>query len=80
MLKRNDDNTYTAVVYGSGEHGDYQERIIRNDVPRDLIIMVDVPYTTDMHLPNAFRHYIAIPDDMFPEAWKDRTNEPLDLQ
>lgn len=29
----------------------------------------DKPFTADWHMPNAFRHEIAIPDDVMPEAW-----------
>ena len=28
------------------------------------------PYTSDIHLPGAFRYPIGIPDDIFPENWK----------
>ena len=40
-------------------------------VPRHAIRFSDKIYTTDVHLPGAFRHEIHIPDDVFPEAWKD---------
>jgi hypothetical protein len=49
----------------------------RNRVPRDLIIMIDAPYTTDWHMLNAFRHSIGIPDEMFPSAWMDKTTTVL---
>jgi SET domain len=42
-------------------------------VPRDAIVYVDKPYTSDLHNPNAFRHEIGIPDVIFPPAWKDLT-------
>ena len=29
------------------------------------------PYTSDIHLPGAFRGSIGIPDELFPEAWRD---------
>jgi hypothetical protein len=45
--------------------------IERTDVPRSAIRFFDRPGTTDLHLPNAFRHAIYIPDDMFPEQWRD---------
>jgi len=38
-------------------------------IPRQAIRFVDKPYTTDQHLPNAFRHFIGIPDDIFPPSW-----------
>jgi hypothetical protein len=42
-----------------------------SSIPRHAIRFVDKLYTTDMHLSNAFRHEIQIPDDIFPCAWKD---------
>jgi len=42
------------------------------DVPRDAFTYFNRPYTTDMFLANAFRHDIRIPDDLFPEAWRNR--------
>jgi hypothetical protein len=40
-------------------------------VPRHAIRFSDKMYTTDQHLENAFRKEIGIPDDIFPEQWKD---------
>lgn len=40
-------------------------------VPRYAIRLTDKLYTTDQHLENAFRKEIGIPDDIFPEQWKD---------
>jgi hypothetical protein len=37
--------------------------------------MMDAPYSTDWHRRDAFRQWIGIPDDMFPEAWKKQTAE-----
>jgi hypothetical protein len=41
------------------------------DVPREAFQFVNRPYTSDMLLPNAFRHDIRIPDEIFPERWKN---------
>ena len=41
------------------------------DIPRMAIRFTDRPYTSDMFLKEAFRHSISIPDDMFPEVWKN---------
>jgi hypothetical protein len=43
----------------------------RGKVPRNAIGFFDKPGRTDMHLPNAFRHVIGIPNDIFPENWKN---------
>ena len=40
-------------------------------VPRHAIRFSDKIYTTDVHLPTAFRHEIHLNDELFPEAWKD---------
>lgn len=39
-------------------------------VVRAALRFVDVPYSTDLWLPGAFRHPIAIPDQIFPDAWR----------
>jgi hypothetical protein len=57
--------TYTVEVFDE-EDGASQTR---SGVPREMITMVDAPYTTDWHMRSAFRHYIGLPDDMFPDAW-----------
>jgi hypothetical protein len=44
----------------------------RENVPRSALSFFDKPSSTDMHLPNAFRHAIGIPDDIFPKQWKNR--------
>lgn len=38
--------------------------------PRGAIRFFDLPYTTDLYLPGAFRHPIGLPDEMFPFHWK----------
>jgi len=58
------------VIQNQNDQGDDQEHVV-TDVPAAAIRLADEPYTTDQHLPNAFRHEIHIPDDVFPEAWKD---------
>jgi len=30
-----------------------------------------MPYTSDIHLPGAFRSSIGIPDEIFPDSWRD---------
>jgi hypothetical protein len=43
----------------------------RENVPRHAVAFFDKPGQTDLHLPNAFRFVIGIPDDIFPEQWKN---------
>jgi len=48
-----------------------ERRHIVEYVPRAAIRFVDKPYTTDTHLPNAFRHWIGLQPGLFPKAWMD---------
>lgn len=50
---------------------------IVNSIPRHAVRFVDKLYSTDMHLSNAFRHEIQIPDDIFPCAWMDLDNNKI---
>ena len=51
-----------------------KERILY-DYPMQSLRFVPAKYTSDQHLVGAFRSYIRIPDEIFPEQWKD-----LDLE
>jgi len=44
------------------------QRAVRG-VPEDAIMFIDLPRTSDQHLAGAFRHELALPDDMFPQLW-----------
>lgn len=74
LLRRDDVNGtmfYTAVLIekhanGTDKPGNKLER-----VPIEAFTFVHKPYASDMHLPNAFRHPIMIPDEIFPEKWKN---------
>lgn len=39
------------------------------NVPRDAIAFVNLPYSSEIFLKNAFRHEMILPDDVFPKAW-----------
>ncbi len=41
------------------------------NVPSDAFYFSDIPYTRDHHLFEAFRQSIMIPDELFPDAWKN---------
>jgi SET domain len=43
---------------------------VRN-VPHSAITLVDRPYTSDIHAPGAFRHWISMDDQRFPQAWRN---------
>lgn len=66
--------TYQTIVYEKGSIDDGREpKVIRKlkNVPRSGIKFVDRPYHSNQHLPSAFRHYIPIPDDIFPLHWRN---------
>ena len=45
---------------------------IVKEVPHKAIVFLDQPETGDQHLRNSFRHYIGIPDDIFPQGpWRN---------
>lgn len=39
-------------------------------LPRDAFYFKDSPYSRDHEMPWSFRHYIGIPDEIFPDVWK----------
>jgi hypothetical protein len=39
------------------------------DVPHSAILFLDKPYSSPAQGAGAFRHYIEIPDDVFPKTW-----------
>jgi SET domain len=80
VLKKIDEDNYLAeliVVTDSDE--DESTSITPETVvwglPKDAFYFQDLTQTRDMHQPNAFRHPMYIPDDMFPPAWKNNIQE-----
>ena len=69
-----DQTLYTVVIAADEGDDDEDKRIIKN-VPRRGLQFEDIAYTNDQFLSNAFRHDIRIPDDLFPDAWKNNKNE-----
>ena len=41
------------------------------DVPHRAVTVVDTAYKSDIHHPEAFRFPIGIPDDIWPQHWRD---------
>lgn len=62
------DFLYNYTVIAINEEVDTQVM----DVPHFAITFIDLPYTSDLHQANAFRHPIGIPDVIFPQAWRDK--------
>lgn len=70
VLKRHPETeTYDVSVKYMQDDDLYEEP--HESIPREAITFVDSPYSTDMHLSDAFRHPIGIPDDMLPDAWRN---------
>ncbi|GKY92838.1 hypothetical protein MPSEU_000253400 [Mayamaea pseudoterrestris] len=59
--------TYTvkARVKGTNEIAQVE------GVAHAAVTLTDRPYTSDMHAPGAFRHWIEIDDQRFPQHWRD---------
>eukprot|EP00590_Aulacoseira_subarctica_P009690 CAMPEP_0172435088 /NCGR_PEP_ID=MMETSP1064-20121228/70989_1 /TAXON_ID=202472 /ORGANISM="Aulacoseira subarctica , Strain CCAP 1002/5" /LENGTH=199 /DNA_ID=CAMNT_0013183369 /DNA_START=1 /DNA_END=600 /DNA_ORIENTATION=- len=46
-----------------------------NNVPSNKVNLVDVEYSRDQYLPHAFRHFIHLPDDLYPDTWKQNRSK-----
>jgi hypothetical protein len=44
---------------------------LNNNVPANEVDFINRPFRSDMHWEGAFRHPIKIPDEVFPQQWKD---------
>ena len=83
ILERHNDNGYYYTVEIKNRYNLLpNERIPKENqpyivthVPRYAITFSDKLYTTDTYLPNVFRHYIPLPDDLFPTQWMDLEND-----
>lgn len=84
VLMRHNDDKYTVEVFHR-EHwlnkfdiyetyDDTPEYVIF-DVPRDAMFFRDIPYQRDHHQPWSFRHDMRLPDEIFPDIWKNNKNE-----
>ena len=48
--------------------------------PKSSIRLMIKPYTSDQHIYDAFRHFMEIPDDIFPQHWKIDSPIPNDKE
>lgn len=71
--KLNDGNfyNYTAVVRQQGK----LDALMVKDVPHHAVTLVDLPYTSDIHSAGAFRQWIGLADELFPQAWRNLREE-----
>jgi len=61
---------YNYTVRWSNNKG--EDTFVKN-IPHRALFFVDEPETGDQFVPTAFRHYIGIPDEVFPKgAWRNR--------
>ena len=83
ILHRDDESdTYTvavsidALTFVAAPDDIEKKKLKRLGVPREAIFFVDTAGSTDMHLPNAFRQEILLPEQMMPDAWRNRKYRP----
>mmetsp|Transcript_30846 Transcript_30846/g.46001 ORF Transcript_30846/g.46001 Transcript_30846/m.46001 type:complete len:174 (+) Transcript_30846:3239-3760(+) len=72
-----EDNIFDVVVF-TAEEGATESLVGSSSVLRRVrtlspheIKFIHKPYTSDMFWKGAFRHEIRIPDNIFPQLWKD---------
>ena len=68
IVEKEDPNLLTVRILPSDVSGP----IIITQYPKDLVTFRVAAYKSDLHLPNTFRHFIEINDEIFPEKWKMR--------
>eukprot|EP00980_Cylindrotheca_fusiformis_P010646 scaffold2366_cov115-Cylindrotheca_fusiformis.AAC.20 len=86
VLERNHDDSYTVELTpqadtSSPSEEDGEERgvsYVLFDVPRDIFYFRDEPMERDHHQSWAFRHDMRIPDEMFPDIWRNLQKEEED--
>lgn len=76
-----EDDRYIVEVFTSApfyqQESDEEETIhddpalVLFDLPRDAFFFIDIPYKRDHHQEWAFRHDMRIPDELFPDVWKN---------
>jgi hypothetical protein len=70
----NGETLYTAELYNFVSDVDECYEVffgVLFDLPRQVFLFVDLPYTSDMHQPWAFRQAMMIPDEIMPDAWRN---------
>jgi hypothetical protein len=70
--KEESDGSFVYTILWGVEDDEAEGTIIVKNVPHKAIVFVDKPGTGDQFHPTGFRHYIGIPDDIFPQGkWRD---------
>ena len=47
-------------------------KLICHNVPRKAIFFLDAPHKSDLFLENPFRFSVQVPDEMLPQAWRNK--------
>eukprot|EP00547_Thalassionema_nitzschioides_P014871 CAMPEP_0194250442 /NCGR_PEP_ID=MMETSP0158-20130606/23056_1 /TAXON_ID=33649 /ORGANISM="Thalassionema nitzschioides, Strain L26-B" /LENGTH=1173 /DNA_ID=CAMNT_0038987265 /DNA_START=46 /DNA_END=3570 /DNA_ORIENTATION=- len=68
IVEINDDGTFMADLYSKNSFDEIVSKF--KNIPRDCIRWVAAPYTSNQHLASSFRHFIPIPDSLFPYRWR----------
>jgi len=73
ILKREKDGKTGSYLYdvslSFGNSQKIDKKYIVKKVPHYAIMFIDKPYHSDMHLRNAFRHPIGLPEELTPKHW-----------
>lgn len=66
---------YTVLMENRPHHLPVHEQVpsqhVVTGVPAAALRVSDRTYSTDTYLSNAFRHELRLPNNVFPDAWKD---------
>ena len=60
------------MVVGTDDETNKDETLIVDQVPHEWVFLTDRVKSADWHMPNTFRHPIMIPDEIFPDIWKNK--------
>ncbi len=63
---------YTAKMYET-ELDDGNDEV--KHIPHEALFFAQDEYCGDMHLPNAFRHEIGVPEGFYPDKWLDYNDD-----
>ena len=67
-----EDGHEDGTVYNAHQHKiPVGENHILTNVPRHAIQVRDKLYSKDEFIENSFRHEMMMPDEIFPESWRN---------
>ena len=70
---------YTIEWFNGFDTSGTGKRVVK--VPHSMIVFVDMPRTSDQFVPQAFRHEIGIPDDVFPRGpWRNLVSPAAEVE